>query len=595
VVDAGEEDDDGDILQHLDIAFRREQTALRVRNYRARKKSRHEIEDWGTSLEFMKPLREEDKYKCMDLLQETLGAEGLDECSCLVCDRLVLRRDAVRKEAGDWRYVDMIKKCLGEVETDLPRELVEQYTAPPQLEGLENVLVSPRGIKCYFSEDGCPTAWMSVCKRCDASIMNKKLPKFAIANGVFVGRLPEYLRGLTIPERFMTQLASFGAITRVMRGGRHRCIRSHCVAFDCSPGPPVTLLPRSLVDVSSYRVVMVGDFTEGQTRKVRKMHRVRRQLVDDVFSFYKTSNTLYENVLPNDEVLNTDYTDISIDCDLFEHIDDDAGRYEDDMNIQQQNIRGQSEAWQVQSEQDEWVVLERRSNLVDGSLPIMAKDHPLVAQAGNDPHEREFLVRQSNNFFNDISVDCFARLFPHLCPFGHGHPGEHRRDHVSVTECVKYYISLSERQFAEDELFALVAFDRISMENMYIQNSVRCRRFPHMYNGYESIATDQLASALLANERRLQGSLPQGIPTDSTTDRFLKTVELTSGSLWGSNSERSRCRQKAFAYQTRFGQPALFVTLTPNTDNSLAMAHYTGISSVDSLFDVLDANQIGAA
>ncbi|KAF1778684.1 hypothetical protein GQ600_3277 [Phytophthora cactorum] len=67
----------------------------------------------------------------------------------------------------------------------------------------------------------------------------------------------------------MTQLASIGAMARVMRGGRHH-IRSHCVAFDCTPGPPVSLLPRSCDEVDSYRVVMVGGFTEAQVRKVRK-------------------------------------------------------------------------------------------------------------------------------------------------------------------------------------------------------------------------------------------------------------------------------------------------------------------------------------
>jgi len=69
----------------------------------------------------------------------------------------------------------------------------------------------------------------------------------------------------------------------------------------------------------------------------------------------------------------------------------------------------------------------------------------------------------------------------------------------------------------------------------------------------------------------------------------LKTVELASSAVWASNAERSQCRRKAFAYQARYGQPALFVTITPNTDSSFAMYHYTGISSVESLFDILDS------
>jgi hypothetical protein len=134
-----------------------------------------------------------------------------------------------------------------------------------------------------------------------------------------------------------------------------------------------------------------------------------------------------------------------------------------------------------------------------------------------------------------------------------------------------------------------VAFDRISLQNMYIQNSVRCKRFPDVFAGFESIDVEELSQALIANEQRRQGCMPQSKFTDDTTARFLKSVEVASSAVWGSNAERGQCRQKAFAYQARFGQPALFVTLTPNTDNSFAMAHYTGLISVATLFDALEA------
>ncbi|KAG6971399.1 hypothetical protein JG687_00002082 [Phytophthora cactorum] len=70
-------------------------------------------------------------------------------------------------------------------------------------------------------------------------------------------------------------------MTRVMQGGRHRCISSHCIAFDCTPGPPVTRLPRSIQYVLSYRVVLIGDITEGDMLKARKTHRVRAQYLED--------------------------------------------------------------------------------------------------------------------------------------------------------------------------------------------------------------------------------------------------------------------------------------------------------------------------
>jgi len=69
-------------------------------------------------------------------------------------------------------------------------------------------------------------------------------------------------------------------------------------------------------------------------------------------------------------------------------------------------------------------------------------------------------------------------------------------------------------------------------------------------------------------------------------DAFLKFVELTSVNVWGSNDERKKCRREAFSMVAKFGQPALFVTITPNTDNGMSIAYYSGITGLNSLFDL---------
>ena len=56
--------------------------------------------------------------------------------------------------------------------------------------------------------------------------------------------------------------------------------------------------------------------------------------------------------------------------------------------------------------------------------------------------------------------------------------------------------------------------------------------------------------------------------------------------VWGSNEERKRCRNEAFGVVGKLGQPALFITLTPNTDNGMSIAYYSGLTGVNSLFDL---------
>ncbi|OWY90616.1 hypothetical protein PHMEG_00041178, partial [Phytophthora megakarya] len=150
------------------------------------------------------------------------------------------------------------------------------------------MLLSKRGIH--------PAGYIQVCQECNASLAKQLLPKFSIKNGFYVGSLPTQLTNATLPERLMTQTVMISAVTRVMRGGSHRAIRSHCIAFDSVPGPAATLLPTSARNISCYRVVMAGPFTTEQQACVRQMHLIHRAVVEDLLAFYCENNELYKDV-----------------------------------------------------------------------------------------------------------------------------------------------------------------------------------------------------------------------------------------------------------------------------------------------------------
>lgn len=107
-------------------------------------------------------------------------------------------------------------------------------------------------------------------------------------------------------------------------------------------------------------------------------------------------------------------------------------------------------------------------------------------------------------------------------------------------------MTLTGRPFAEDALFTLVVFDRILLHNMYIQNAIRSKRFPHLYDGYDSIGVEQLGDALIAYCRRRQECMPGCKKIDDTAIRLLWSAELASRAVWGNNAGRSQCRHKAF-------------------------------------------------
>ncbi len=70
----------------------------------------------------------------------------------------------------------------------------------------------------------------------------------------------------------------------------------------------------------------------------------------------------------------------------------------------------------------------------------------------------------------------FARIFPELFPFGFGHPGIKRSPPVSLLECIRYYLDISTRRFAQHHQFLAVAFDRLSLNNMFMANYLQCQK-----------------------------------------------------------------------------------------------------------------------
>jgi hypothetical protein len=580
----------------LEIAQRHErwrQARAKLRETKRREKESDASGGCEKKCVVLKPVSSQTQASVMARLREALGPDKLDECICLVCDRTVPRWDAVRVEDEDRSYISKLKRVLSSSKSandGIPDALVKQYDCSPLARELSGMWLSPLAL-CVDDDESCRLRWWCmICNECNRSIKRLKMPKFAIANGFFVEQFPsdldEDLTSMTIPERMLTQLVAVCSMTRVMRGGRNRCIRSHCVVFDSTPGPPVTLLPRSVNDLDCFRVALVGDFTNEQMAKVRRMHTIRRPTTTSAFEFYKEHNHLYSRFRAVDVVMSDEEIE---DQDLLFDVVGDNGNLEAEANHEQENVRGLSDNVPV-TEEEEVNVVERRTGLLDDTL-TMSLDS-MVAQAGTThatDKVRDFLVKRSNRLCEDATRTIFAKMFPHLFPFGRGHPGEHRSVPVSLRECIKYYTTLRSRRFAEDELFVLVAFDRIAMQNMYSQTSFRCQRFPQRFDGYETIDTDSLAKVLLNNERRRRGGSTSRGNDDTVVDRFFKTVDIASCAVWGSNAERMQCRRQAFAYQTCFGQPALFLTLTPNTDNSLVMAHYAGITDVSSAFDLLDA------
>jgi hypothetical protein len=331
-----------------------------------------------------------------------------------------------------------------------------------------------------------------------------------------------------------------------MRGGAHRSIRSHCLAFDCTPAPAATLLSIQPDCISTYRVMLAGPFTMEQQVRVRQMHRIQRQVVNDLLQFYKQHNPLYACVT----IADSSHVPVDAIADnvIFEDADADVDVCE--MDAEHDRVGGMSDNDADVAEAD---VVERRVVFISDDHEASTQHLRAATDAAPEPH---FLVHHSTQFAqNDKAL--FARMFPHLFPFGRGHPGENRHVPVSMDASLRHYAELSTRKFAEDDLFTVVSFDHLTVQKLFTSVTVKCQRNPGRFATYSDVTEQALLNALktkeLRRQRRISSARGDGGDTGgSATDR-LNTVELSGSTIWGSDAERAQCRRRALAYQAWFG------------------------------------------
>ncbi len=109
----------------------------------------------------------------------------------------------------------------------LPEEFIKQYDVSGYFhddERFKNLLLSPRGIKmptclCQVKEISCCIPLLYICESsgCWQSLRRGTIPKFAIAQGNWIGQLPEELRSTTFGSRCLIRpVQSFGRLALVL-------------------------------------------------------------------------------------------------------------------------------------------------------------------------------------------------------------------------------------------------------------------------------------------------------------------------------------------------------------------------------------------
>ncbi|EJD49281.1 hypothetical protein AURDEDRAFT_45528, partial [Auricularia subglabra TFB-10046 SS5] len=143
-----------------------------------------------------------------------------------------------------------------------------------------------------------------LCNECHRSLRNGTVPKFALANGLYRGELPEYFSDLTwVEEQVCALYVGSTNVSRLFGSSDPRnpfVFYGNMCAHPQNVVQTADVLPRTAGDVAdNLAVIFVGPGAY-RPNVFEKTFRVRRQKIMRFLRWLKANNKLYQNV-PIDE------------------------------------------------------------------------------------------------------------------------------------------------------------------------------------------------------------------------------------------------------------------------------------------------------
>ena len=156
-----------------------------------------------------------------------------------------------------------------------------------------------------------------LCHKCYSSLLKEHIPKFSVANNIWLGDIPIELQGLTIPEEKLISLYRHNSCIIKLQSPFHStttaqtALKGNCITFLQNVPNIVNSLPLALTDLcDTLKVIFIGARLPDRLH-LRKVLTVRKQKIIQALQWLKKYNILYHNIninleniaqLPEDDV-----------------------------------------------------------------------------------------------------------------------------------------------------------------------------------------------------------------------------------------------------------------------------------------------------
>jgi hypothetical protein len=404
-----------------------------------------------------------------------------------------------------------------------------------------------------------------ICISCKDKVRHRKLPKFALARGLWLGEIPDELQQLSFAEKLLIgKVRHNRCVVRVAKG-MHKMI-ANAVTFEHPMQKIYTVLPPPIEEMDE---VLAFIFTGPCQPTEDDFHRipllVRRNKVAKALEWLKLNHQ--------------DYADLEISYKNLESYPEDSPPVV--INYRHSVTNKIPEATSVHD-------MEFEHGTEEGVCPFTV--HTLTSEE-YDTMNSETLKAMAAKHLDDggkvlaighskepqsiwKNPKLYPQMFPWLFPYGLGGIGHERQRHkLSDAEHKRHLLLYHDKRFQKDPYFPLIAFNHEQIKDSTTGGFILAKQksFDNIANRLLGINSEVLADI---TERMMKGERIKGESKDEKDClQLIHDLDHFGGHVKGSITSKKYMKNEIWSLISFRGAPSWYITLSP-TDSKHPISLY---------------------
>jgi hypothetical protein len=390
-----------------------------------------------------------------------------------------------------------------------------------------------------------------ICNDCRSSLRLGKVPRYALANGLWIGAVPDVLSSLRYIEKMLVSRVRHSCCSIRVASGMRK-MKAHAIAYQ-QPIPKIyDILPPPKADIEEVIAIMfTGPCKPTSADFKRTPFLVRRNHVKKALEWLILNHSDYEDVVISAANLN-EYPEnmppVSIEYKQMQHNKTPEGTSVHDMDVEDG------------TEGDCAFTLH---GLTGQDLNIMTTNAIKIKALHHLNSEGKILAighaQDPESIWHNPQL--YPQMFPWLFPYGLGGIGSIAR--MSDAEHKRRLLMYHDKRFQLDPDFPFIAFSHEQIKTTSTQSYLLADKkiFDDIKQRILTIDKEVLTS--LSDRMEKEEFVKAESEEEHKCFQLLKDLDHVSGPVKGSNTSKKWMRNEIWSLIYQRGAPFWYITLSP--------------------------------